>query len=96
MKKYEVCVYRALIRRDEGMEIDVSIGVVEKGVPFEAYWDSWIDEKIYFTMTREEFDALESGDQVAEGDTLVEIDNEYSIWEAEYDEDAYSQSMEVF
>lgn len=96
MKKYEVCVYRALIRRDEGMEIDVSIGVVEKGVPFEAYWDSWIDEKIYFTMTREEFDALESGDQVAEGDTLVEIDNEYSIWEAEYDPEQYNEEEGVF
>ena len=47
-------------------------------------------------MTREEFDALESGDQVAEGDTLVEIDNEYSIWEAEYDPEKYNEEEGVF
>jgi hypothetical protein len=96
MRKYEVCVYRALIRQEDGSEVDVDIGVVEKGVPFEAYWDSWIDERIYFTMTRADLEALEIGDELAEGDTLVEIDTEYSIWEAEYDEDAYCQSMEVF
>jgi hypothetical protein len=97
MKKYEVKVYHAVIRGEDGVEYAVDIGVVQSGVPFDAYWDSWIDPRIYFNVTAQEMEALEVGSQVADGDTLVEIDKANpSIWEAEYDEDAYSQSMEVF
>ena len=97
MKKYEVKVYSAVVKGDDGEEMAVDIGVVDVGVPYEAYWDSWIDPRIYFTMTAEELEEVSVGEVVFDGDTLVEIDKANpSIWEAEYDEDAYSQSMEVF
>jgi hypothetical protein len=48
-------------------------------------------------MTAEELEEVSVGEVVFDGDILVEIDKvNPSIWEAEYDEDAYSQSMEVF
>lgn len=96
MRKFEVCVHRAVIRQEDGSEVDVDIGIVEKGVPFEAYWDSWIDERIYFNLTRADFEALEIGDELSEGDTLVELDTEYSIWEAEYDPEKYTEEEGVF
>jgi hypothetical protein len=97
MKKYEVKVYSAVVKGDDGIEMAVDIGVVDVGVPYEAYWDSWIDPRIYFTMTAEELEEVSVGEVVFDGDILVEIDKvNPSIWEAEYDEDAYSQSMEVF
>jgi len=96
MKKYKVKVYSAVVKEDDGEEMAVDIGVVDVGVPFEAYWDSWIDPRIYFNMSQSELDAVQIGDEIADA-TLMEIDKENpSILEAEYDEDAYSQSMEVF
>ena len=98
MRKFEVKVYHAVIKDfHDGVEYAVDIGVVEKGVPFEAYWDSWIDPRMYFNMSQTELDALEVGDEVAEGDTLMEIDKEDpSIWEAEYDPAKFNDEEGVF
>lgn len=97
MRKYEVKVYHAVIKMDGEEEYAVDIGVVEKGIPFEAYWDSWIDPRMYFNMTAQELDEVEVGDEIAEGDILVEIDKENpSIWEAEYDPAEYNEEEECF
>ena len=96
MREFYVSVYQAVIRNDQGEEMDVDIGVVEKGVPFEAYWDSWIDERIYFNMTQQELDSLEVGDEIAEGDTLVEISREYRILKAEYDPAKYNEEEGIY
>ena len=97
MKKYEVKVYSAVIKDDGKEEMAVDIGVVDVGVPFEAYWDSWIDPRIYFTMTAEELEEVSVGEVVFDGDTLVEIDKlNPSVWEAEYDPDEYNEEEGVF
>lgn len=97
MKKFTVKAYHAVIKDwHDGVEYAVDIGVVEPGVPFEAYWDSWIDPRMYFNMTQAELDALEPGDEVAEGDILVEIDREPSIWEAEYDPEEFNEEEGVY
>ena len=97
MKKYEVKVYSAVIKGDDGEEMAVDIGVVDVGVPFEAYWDSWIDPRMYFNMTAQELHELAVGDEIAEGDILIEIDKDNpSIWEAEYDPDEYNEEQETF
>jgi hypothetical protein len=97
MKKYEVKVYSAVVRGDDGSECSVDIGVVDVGVPFEAYWDSWIDPRIYFTMTAQELEEASVGDLVFDGDFLVEIDKlNPSVWEAEYDPDEYNEEEGVF
>jgi hypothetical protein len=97
MKKYEVKVYSAVLKGDDGQEMAVDIGVVDVGVPFEAYWDSWIDSHMYFNMTAQELEELSVGDEVIDGDILVEIDKDNpSIWEAEYDPDEYNEEEGVF
>ena len=97
MRKFDVRVFSAVIKNlDDGVEYAVDIGVVEKGVPFEAYWDSWIDDRIYFTMTAKEINDLNVGDEISEGDILVEIDRNPSIWEAEYDPANYNNQEECF
>lgn len=97
MRKFEAKVYPALIKTMDGDEMDVEIAVVEKGVPFEAYWNSWIDEKTYFTLTAEELEELQVGDELSEGDYLISIDKvDPSIWEAEYDPAEYNEEEECF
>jgi hypothetical protein len=97
MKKYEVKVYHSVVKGYDGVEYAVDIGVVDVGVPFEAYWDSWIDPRMYFNMTAQELHELSVGDEVCDGDILVEIDKDNpSIWEAEYDPDEYNEEEGVF
>jgi hypothetical protein len=97
MKKYEVKVYHAVIKADDGVEYAVNIGVVESGVPYEAYWDGWIDPRMYFNMSAQEMSDLSVGDVVADGDILVEVDKDNpSIWEAEYDPAEYSEEEGVY
>jgi hypothetical protein len=97
MKKYEVKVYSAVVKGDDGEDFAVDIGVVDVGVPFEAYWDSWIDPRIYFNMTAQELEELSVGDEVSDGDILVEIDKvNPSIWEAEYDPEEFNEEEGVF
>ena len=92
MKTFTVKKYDAVIRMEDGEEYAVDLGVVESGVPFEAYWESWIDPRIYFNLTAKELDELQVGDELAEGDILVEIDKEcHSILEAEYDPEEYEE-----
>ena len=43
-----------------------------------------------------EIDSLKIGDEIAEGDILVEIDRNPSIWEAEYDPAEYNQEEGVY
>jgi hypothetical protein len=96
MKKFTVKVYHSVVKMDDGEEYAVDIGVVEKGIPFEAYWESWIDPRIYFNLTAKELDELQIGDELSEGDYLMEIDKDNpSIWEAEYDPDEYEE-LETF
>jgi hypothetical protein len=95
MRKFTVKAYHAVIKDcQSGVEYAVDIGVVERGIPLDAYWDSWIDSRIYFNMGQDELDALELGDEIAEGDILMEIDRNPSIWEAEYDPKEYNQQTE--
>lgn len=89
MKKFTVKAYHAVVLV-EGVEYAVDIGIVEKGVPFEAFYDSWIDPRIYYTIEEHELDDLKAGYQLANDDSLVEIDKDHpSIWEAEYDPEEY-------
>lgn len=94
MRKFTVKAYHAVIRDWDGEEYAVDIGVVERGIPLEAYWDSWIDPRIYFNMGQDELDALQIGDEIAEGDILMEIDRNPSVWDAEYDPKEYNQQTE--
>jgi hypothetical protein len=97
MKKYEVKVYSAVVKGDDGEDFAVDIGVVDVGVPFEAYWDSWIDPRIYFNVTAQELEEMSVGDEVSDGDILVEIDKANpSIWEAEYDPEEFNEEEGVF
>ena len=94
--EYEVKVYPATIK-SEGIEMDVYIGVVQSGVSFEAYWDSWIDQKIYFNMSAQELAEVAVGDEIAEGDILLKIDKvDPSIWVAEYDPAEYNKEEGFF
>jgi hypothetical protein len=97
MKKYQVKVYSAVIKGDDGEDLAVDIGVVDVGVPYQAYWDSWIDPRIFFNMTAQEIEEISVGDEVCDGDLLVEIDKDNpSIWEAEYDPDEYNEEEGVY
>jgi hypothetical protein len=89
MKKFTVKVYPAVVLM-EGVEYSVDIGIVDKGVPFEAFYDSWIDPRIYYTIEDHELDDLKAGYQLSSDDCLVSIDKEDPlIWEGEYDPDDY-------
>ena len=95
MRKFTVKAYHSVVKDSQsGEEYAVDIGVVERGIPLDAYWDSWIDPRIYFNMGQDELDALEIGDEIAEGDILMEIDRNPSVWEAEYDPKEYNQQTE--
>lgn len=97
MRKFTVKAYHAVVKDSQsGEEYAVDIGVIERGIPLDAYWDSWIDPRIYFNMGQDELDALEIGDEIAEGDILMEIDREPSIWEAEYDPKEYNEEEGVY
>ena len=97
MVKFCVKAYHAVIKDCDGNEFAVDIGVVDRGVPLDAYWNSWIDPRIYFNMGQDELDSLKIGDEVAEGDILVEIDKENpSIWEAEYNPEEYNAKEGVY
>ena len=96
MKTFTVKAYDAVILT-EGEEYDVQIGVVEAGTPIEAYLESWIDPRIYYTVEAHELPKLGAGYGLDEGTTLVSIDTtEPTILEAEYDPDAYDIDEEVF
>lgn len=95
MKKFTVKAYHSVVLID-GEEYAVDIGIVEKGVPFEAYFESWIDPRIYYTIEEHELDELKAGYELFDGDRLVEIDKDHpSIWEAEYDPEEYEE-LETF
>lgn len=65
----------------------VLIGVVEDGHPEDAYFDSWVDEKIYYYLTSEEMANLKVGDVLNDGEdfTITEIDPEPTLFEVEYE-----------
>ena len=96
MADFIVKSYDCVIRCEDGEEYAVNIGVVQEGTPMEAYWDSWIDPRMYFNMSQEELDDLTVGDEIAEGDILVFIDREPSIMEATYDPDRYTTDEGVY
>ena len=96
MKTFKVKAYDAVILT-EGEEYDVQIGVVEAGTPIEAYLDSWIDPRIYYTVEAHELPELKAGYGLDDGTTLVSIDTtEPTIYEAEYDPTEYDIDEEVF
>jgi hypothetical protein len=97
MTDFSVKVYHAVVKMEDGEEYAVDLGVVDKGVPFEAYWDSWIDQRIYFNLTAQELEDLKAGDELSEGDIVMEIDKvNPSIWEAVYDPDRYPAEEGAF
>lgn len=88
MRKITIKAYDVVIQNEwyeDGAA--VQLGVVEDGHPYDAHWDSWADEKIYFYLTPEEFAALAVGDVLNDGEdfTIVEIDREPTIYEFDYD-----------
>ncbi len=89
MKTFTVKAYPAVIL-SEGTEYAVDIGVVERGTPFDAYFESWIDPRIYYTVEDHELPELGAGYGLDDGVTLVSIDTtEPSIMQAEYDPAEY-------
>lgn len=89
MNTFTVKAYPAIIL-SEGTEYQVNIGVVEKGVPFEAYFDSWIDPTIYYTVEDHELPELKAGYELDSGTTLVSIDLvDPAILEDAYDPTQY-------
>ena len=96
MKTFKVKAYDAVIL-SEGTEYEIQIGVVEAGTPIEAYLESWIDPRIYYTVEAHELPELKAGYGLDEGTTIVSIDTDnYSIMEAEYDPAEYDMDEEVF
>jgi hypothetical protein len=93
MKTMTLKSYDAVIRCEDGEEYAVNIGVLDEETPCEAYWDSWIDPRIYFNLSAAELDALAVGDEIAEGDILIFIDKEPSIMTAEYDPLEYEETV---
>ena len=96
MAKMIIKAYDTVIENDwyEG-GADVLIGVVQGEHPDEAYWDCWADEKIYFYLDPEEFDALKVGDVLNDGEdfTVVEIDKDNPrIFEIEYNEEDFQDA----
>ena len=91
MKTITVKAYNAtILDLDSNTEYEVLIGVVPEDTETEAYWDSWLDQKIYFNMTIEDLNNAKAGDRLYEDIQLVSINkDEYTIMTAEYDETQY-------
>jgi hypothetical protein len=95
MKTFKVKAYDAVIQVED-VEYDVQIGVVEAGTPIEAYLDSWIDPRIYYTVEAHELPELKAGYGLDEGTKLVSIDTDnHSIMEADYDPAEYDNDEEA-
>ena len=87
MLKMQIKAYEVFIKSqfyDEGAY--VLIGVAEEGHPYDAYWDSYADARIYFYVSAEEMANLKVGDVLNDGEdfTILEIDPEPTIYEVEY------------
>ena len=92
MRKLIIKGYDATINA-EGEEYSVLIGVDEEGHPEEAYWDTWVDHKIYYFLTAQELEEIQAGDLLADEDFLVEIDKDNPhIFEVEYNEEEFENA----
>jgi hypothetical protein len=88
MPKMEIKAYEVLIKSEWYEEpTHVLLGVAEDGHPYDAYWDSYADERIYFYVSAEEMANLKVGDVLNDGEdfTILEIDPEPTIYEIEYE-----------
>lgn len=95
--KMQIKGYRAIISSDCYGDGSVLIGVVEKGHPCDAYFDSDdADSEIYFYLSDEDMANLKVGDVLNDGEdfTIVEIDkDEPFIFEVEYDEKEFTNAV---
>jgi len=90
---YTVTAYDVLIRPDDWNDpTTVQIGILEEGVPDEVLWDSWIDNRLYMTMTSQEFADLRIGDDLDEGTTVLSIDYEPIFYSCAYYEEEYENA----
>jgi hypothetical protein len=88
MPKMEIKAYEVFIKSDfYDKGAYVLIGVAEEGHPYEAYWDSYADQKIYFYLDPEEMANLKVCDVLNDGEdfTILEIDPEFTIYEVQYE-----------
>ena len=69
MPKMTIKAYETVIKCDWlGEDAQVLIGVEEEGHPEDACWESAVDEKIYFYISKEEMANLKIGDVLNDGE----------------------------
>ena len=87
---YTVTAYDVLIRPDDWNDpTTVEIGILEEGVPDEVLWNSWIDNRLYMTMTSQEFADLKIGDFLDDETKVLSIDFEPVFYNCSYYEEEY-------
>lgn len=82
MPKMTIKAYETVIKCDWlGEDAQVLIGVEEEGHPDYACWESAVDEKIYFYISKEEMANLKVGDVLNDGEDfkIIDIDKENPI-----------------
>lgn len=89
MPKMTIKAYETVIKCDWlGEDAQVLIGVEEEGHPEDACWESAVDEKIYFYISKEEMANLKIGDVLNDGEDfkIIDIDKENPIiFEIDYE-----------
>ena len=95
MKTMQIKAYEVFIKSEWYEDgAFVLIGVADENHPYDCYWDSYADERIYFYLNAEEMANLKVGDVLNDGEdfTILEIDPEPTIYEIEYDEREYEDA----
>ena len=90
MKTIEIAVYGVEIQPESWNEPTwVNVGIINDDLTLEVVIDSWLDEKLYYNLTAEEFANLKVGDELDEGTRVLSIDPEPDYESISYEEFEY-------
>ena len=91
MKTIQIAVYGVEIKPDSWNEPTwVNVGIIDDDLTLEVVIDSWLDEKLYYNLTTEEFANLKVGDELDEGTRVLTIHREPDYESISYEESEYA------
>ena len=91
MKTIQIAVYGVEIQPDSWNEPTwVYVGIIDDELTLEIVIDSWLDAKLYYNLTTEEFANLKVGDELDEGTRVLSINYEPDYESISYKEFEYA------
>ena len=86
MKTIQIAVYGVEIQPEGWPPMWVNVGIIDDDLTLEVVIDSWLDEKLYYNLTTEEFANLKVGDELDEGTRVLSINYEPDYESISYEE----------